>query len=63
MMEFMLESAPPALEIEEGVCCLTDGGKRWSPEEFLNRLEWAQEFFEHWPRHITADLESRRATF
>lgn len=61
MMEFMLSSDPPGIEIEAGACCVMDGGATWSPEEFHRRFEWAKEFFGLWPRHVTADLESRRA--
>jgi hypothetical protein len=61
MMEFMLSSGPPEIEIEHCACCMNDGGSTWSPEEFGHRVEWAKAFFELWPRHVTADLESRRA--
>lgn len=61
MMEFLLSPGPPAIEIENGACCVNEKGKRWSPDEFRGRLQWAREFFDLWPRHITADLESKRA--
>lgn len=61
MMEFMLASGPPEIEIEDGACCVNDGGSRWTPDEFGRRVDWAKEFFNLWPRHVTADLEGRRA--
>lgn len=58
MMEFLLQSAGagPAIDIEQGRCCLSDGGKRWEPEEFKRMLAWAQAFFEQWPEHVVKEL-------
>jgi hypothetical protein len=58
MMEFLLAEQPPAIDIEQGRCCLTDGRSRWSPEEFRGRREVAVRFFEHWPEHLLVGLET-----
>jgi hypothetical protein len=62
MMEYLLESEPPAVEIDQGSCCIHDRGETWTPDEFQSRLDWAREFFALWPRHITAQLERERST-
>jgi hypothetical protein len=61
MMEYLLDSEPPAIEIDGGFCCNHDRGKTWTPQEFQSRLNWAREFFALWPRHITAQLERERS--
>ena len=57
MMEFLLAGDPPMVDIEHGRCCLTDGRRRWKPPEFEATLDWVREFFDHWPDHVTAELE------
>jgi hypothetical protein len=56
MMEFLLESKPPIVDIEQSRICLCDGGRQWTPEEFKSQLGWAREFFDHWPEHVTSTL-------
>ncbi len=56
MMEFLLASDPPAVDIERGRCCLSDGRHRWEPAEFKAKLTWLDRFFDHWPAHVTAEL-------
>ena len=55
MMEFMLATTPPTVDFERSVCCLYHGGVL-KPEDFAATLQWTVGFFEHWPRHVTADL-------
>ena len=57
MMEFLMGSDPPTVDIEQGRCCLSDGKRRWEPPEFEARLAWAREFFDRWPDHVTKVLE------
>lgn len=59
MIEFLMSSYPPVIDIEHGECCVTDGQTRWPPEVFRQRLAWAAQFFDLWPDHLTRDLESR----
>ena len=58
-MEFLLEAKPPGIDIERDRCCLMDGHKRWSPDEFRRAVEWAREFFALWPEHVTTQLRER----
>ena len=55
MMEFMLATTPPTVDFQRAVCCLYHGSVL-KPEEFAATLQWTVEFFEHWPRHVTAEL-------
>ncbi|MEM6799053.1 MAG: hypothetical protein AAF589_06020 [Planctomycetota bacterium] len=59
MMEFLLTSATPDLQIDGGLLCLTSTRTRWDPQEFELRLGWAARFFALWPQHL---LESRGVT-
>lgn len=52
MMEFLLAGQPPAIDIEYGRCCLSDGSKRWSSEQFDSNVQWIPEFFKQWPEHL-----------
>lgn len=58
MIEFLLAEAPPALDLERGALCISDGRRRWSPAEFRTRLEFARRFCELWPRHLVQSLET-----
>lgn len=56
MMEFLLASAPPALELDGGLVCLSTGKGRWEPAEFRSRLMWFGSFLERWPRHLADSM-------
>lgn len=58
MMEFMLSSDAAAVDIERERCCLSDGRKRWKPEQFEHKLDWVRQFFELWPEHVMDRLEA-----
>ncbi len=58
MMEFLLDTRAPMIDVEQGRCCLSDGGRRWKPEGFHDRIRFLREFFDLWPDHLTAGLES-----
>jgi len=60
MMEFLLASGKPSVDIENGRCCISDGRSRWTPEGFTGQLGWIARFFDNWPDHLTSDLDSRR---
>ncbi len=59
MMQFLLATEPPAVDIEYGRCCLSDGRHRWKPQDYEMQLDWIVKFFGHWPDHVTADLKTR----
>lgn len=56
MMEFLLASPPPAIDLEHGRCCVSDGQRRWKPEQFNSMLSWIAQFIDLWPEHVLADL-------
>jgi len=58
MMEFLLAEAPPMIDIEDGDLCLSDGRKRWTPEQFEAQLAFARRFAEQLPRHLLQDLHA-----
>lgn len=57
MMEFLLAGDSAAIDIEQGRCCVSDGQKRWEPQQFEDTLRWIRQFFELWPQHVVAQLE------
>ena len=57
MMEFLLAGDAPAVDIERGRCCLSDGRRRWEPADFEARLQWITRFLDLWPDHVTHALE------
>ncbi len=59
MMEFLLASNPPTIDMERGRICIVDGTRRWKPVEFRGRLGWLRSFVDLWPDHLTASLEAR----
>jgi hypothetical protein len=62
MMEFLMQTNPPAVDIEHGRCCMSDGSKRWEPAQFRAMLRWIEKFFHHWPGHVTQELDRRIAS-
>ncbi|MFG0282931.1 MAG: DUF3137 domain-containing protein [Phycisphaerales bacterium JB039] len=58
MMEFLLASNPPTVDMEHGRICVVDGTRRWQPAEFRARLAWLREFMDRWPDHLTHQLEA-----
>ncbi len=56
MMEFLMADDKRAIDIENGRCCVSDGRRRWEPQEFEDRLRWIRQFFDLWPEHLTAQL-------
>jgi hypothetical protein len=58
MMDFLMSTNAPVIDIEHGSICVIDGTRRWEPEEFKARLGWAGSFFDLWPDHLTRQLDS-----
>ncbi len=56
MMEFLLASRPPGIDMERSTILLTDGHHRWEPAQFEGHLQWAKAYLEHWPRHLVDRL-------
>jgi hypothetical protein len=58
MMEFLLASDVPIIDIQQGQCCITDGNRTWLPDQFRTKVEFARRFFDLWPSHLTSTLKS-----
>jgi hypothetical protein len=58
MMEFLLASNAPAVEIERSDLCLSDESI-WTPAEYREQLVWTERFLKLWPTHLVAELRSR----
>jgi hypothetical protein len=59
MMEFLLSTDTPVIDIRDGLCCLHDGTTRvWGASEFKQRLWWARQFLDSWPAYLTSTLEA-----
>lgn len=59
MMEFLLATRPPGIDMEQSTILLTDGRRRWKPQQFESQLQWARTYLEHWPRHVVDRLCNR----
>jgi hypothetical protein len=59
MIEFLMQSDPPPIEIVSGLICLASGN-RWEPPEFESRLAWLEKFFDLWPDYLTEQLDGGR---
>jgi hypothetical protein len=59
MMEFLLATKPPCVDIERGRCCISDGTRVWEPEQFKATVRWIQQFYGQWPEHVVKELLPR----
>ena len=57
MIEYLLETKPGLIDIENGRICLTDGYSTWPIERFEGSLGWTLKFLEHWPDFVVKDLQ------
>jgi hypothetical protein len=62
MIEFLLESKPGAVDIEQSQICLSNGMSKWPFERFEGSLGWTLKFLEHWPDFVVKDLEKGSIT-
>ena len=60
MMEFLLRRPGPAIDLERDRCCLSEGRRRWEPDQLKSHLRFASTFFERWPDHVVAEFSSTR---
>ena len=58
MMDFLMSTNPPVIDLEHGAICITDGTRKWEAPEFRARLGWAGAFFDLWPDHLTKQLQT-----
>jgi hypothetical protein len=59
MIEFLLDHGPPTIDFRRGQCCLSQGEKCWTVEEFQAVFDWASKFFALWPRHVITSIAER----
>jgi len=58
MIDFLLQTTPPHIELQNGVCLFFEGtGREWTPSVFRQHLAWARQFFALWPVDMLAELE------
>jgi len=57
MIEFLMRSNPPTVDLENGRVCLSDGRAKWSPEQFEHTIAWLEDFFENWPDFLLKELD------
>jgi len=60
MIEFLLETKPGLIDMENSRICLTNGLSTWPAERFEGSLGWTLKFLEHWPDFVIKDLEEGR---
>lgn len=60
MMEFLLAAkGAPAIDLEHAMLSLSDGSRRWTPEQFRGTIAFAETFMGLWPEHVVRDLQPR----
>ncbi|MCA9303679.1 MAG: hypothetical protein KC996_06125 [Phycisphaerales bacterium] len=57
MMEFMLQTRPGLVDMENSRICLSGGYSTWPASQFAQTLDWLQRFIDHWPAFVFKDLE------
>jgi hypothetical protein len=57
MIEFLLETQPGLVDLENRRICLSDGYSAWNAERFGASLDWTIRFLEHWPAFLVKDLQ------
>jgi hypothetical protein len=56
MMEFLIQTRGPVLDMESGWLCVVDGKRRWKVPEFQMRIDWLAKWLAHWPDHVVRSL-------
>lgn len=51
MMEYLLATRPPMIDLEHGRLCLTDAARVWKPEQFRWMISFLGGFLGRWPAH------------
>lgn len=57
MMEFMLQTRPGLIDLENNRICISGGYRTWNAEQFPQTLDWIKQFLEHWPAFVVKDLQ------
>jgi hypothetical protein len=61
-IELLLQARAPLLDLENGRCCLSDGARRWEPDQFELWVAFAQRFFALWPEHLAVELQRQQGS-
>lgn len=61
MIEFLLRSDPPTIDIENARVLLADGNHQWTPERFLAKLAFFEQFADQIPDHLLKQLEHNQS--
>jgi len=56
MIEFLMQTTPPRVELRDGVCLLYEYRTPWSADQFRKQLAWAHQFLDLWPVRLLAEL-------
>ncbi len=59
MMEFLLSSDGPEVEIRDGRCCIASAAY-WPATVFRARLAWLERFIKLWPSYLLEELDAGR---
>jgi len=57
MMEFMLQTRPGLIDLENNRICISSGYSTWPASQFPQTLDWLQQFMDLWPAYLIKDLE------
>ena len=61
MMQYMLGTPPATFEIQHGVFCLLKQHACWEVDELDRQVNWCEQWFDLWPPHLIADLNTQHA--
>lgn len=61
MMQFLMETRPPLVDLENGALCLSEDRRLWEVPRFEQELGWVRDFFSRWPEHLVRRLEEGSA--
>lgn len=59
MMEWLLDTACPAIELEGDWLCMADNSQ-WAPDEYKRKVALASAFMDHWPEHTVRGIAEGR---
>jgi len=57
MMEFMLQTRPGLIDMENNRICMTGGYSTWPASQFPQTMDWLSRFVDLWPAFVVKDLE------
>jgi hypothetical protein len=61
MIEFLLDTRPPSMEIQGDLICIYGSREPWNESRIKERLQWLGRFVQHWPEHLLEEPERKEA--